>query len=271
MKKNLIVYYSYEGNCVEISNAIQEVIDADVLRLVPKKEKTTKSLFRFIWGGIQVYMTKKPELKKYDIDLSKYNNIFIGSPCWFGTYAPPINTFLSENDIKNKNIYLFVCDGGNLRNTWKNYEEALKQNKIVSKIDFVYPIKNGIKEAKTKAKEWALANIKNNLEKTSGEAKYIDISRMSRGEKDNLIIELQDKIFRLERELLIRKSIDDRYIDGLIQSRYNETKKLIDDPVLTLASGKQVKFSSLSSEQLEYLESLGGKEKNIINFKYMFF
>lgn len=84
---------------------------------------------------------------------------------------------------------------------------------------------------------------------------------MSRGEKDNLIIELQDKIFRLERKLLIRKSVDDRYIDGLIQSRYNETKKLIDDPVLTLTSGKQVKFSSLSSEQLEYLESLGGKVK----------
>ena len=158
--KNLIVYYSYEGNCEEISKAILEVIDADVLKVVPKKEKKTKSLFRFVWGGMQVYMTKKPELEKYNVDLSKYDNIIIGSPCWFGTYAPPINTFLSENEIKNKNIFLFVCNGGNTRNTWKNYEETWKGNTIVSKIDFVYPIKNGIEDAKKKAKEWAVSYLK---------------------------------------------------------------------------------------------------------------
>lgn len=158
--KNLIVYYSYEGNCEEISKAIQEVIDADVLKVVPKKEKKTKSLFRFVWGGMQVYMTKKPELEKYNVDLSKYDNIIIGSPCWFGTYAPPINTFLSENEIKDKNIFLFVCNGGNMRNTWKNYEETLKENTIVSKIDFVYPIKNGIEDTKKKVKEWAVSYLK---------------------------------------------------------------------------------------------------------------
>ena len=117
-------------------------------------------LIGFVWGGMQVYMTKKLELEKYTIDLSKYDNIIIGSPCWFGTYAPPINTFLSENEIKDKNIFLFVCNGGNMRNTWKNYEKALRGNKIVSKIDFVYPVKNGIEEAKNKAKEWIVGYLK---------------------------------------------------------------------------------------------------------------
>ena len=98
--------------------------------------------FKYIW----------PKLKKYDIDLSKYDNIIIGSPCWFGTYAPPINTFLTENKLQNKNIYLFVCNGGNLRNTWKNYEKILKGNKIISKLDLIYPIKTGITPAKEKAK-----------------------------------------------------------------------------------------------------------------------
>lgn len=157
--KNLIVYYSYEGNTEEIVKGMQDVIKADVLKLVPKKEKKTKSLFRFVWGGIQVYMTKKPELEEYNIDLSKYDNIIIGSPCWFGTFAPPINTFLLDNKLENKNIYLLVCNGGNLRNTWKNYKEILKENKIVSTLDLIYPIKNGIEEAKNEANEW----IKNNL------------------------------------------------------------------------------------------------------------
>lgn len=82
--KNLIVYYSYEGNSEAIANAIQEEIEADIIKIVPKKERKTKSLFRFVWGGIQVYMNKNVELEKYDKDISKYDNIIIGSPCWFG-------------------------------------------------------------------------------------------------------------------------------------------------------------------------------------------
>lgn len=158
--RNLIVYYSYEGNTEELVKGMKEIIEADVLKLVPKNEKKSKSLFRFVWGSLQVYMTKKPELEEYDVDLSQYDNIIIGSPCWFGSYAPPINTFLSENKIENKNIYLLMCDGNNLRNTWKNYEEALKGNNIVSKIDLVYPIKNGIEDAKSKVNEWIKSNLK---------------------------------------------------------------------------------------------------------------
>ena len=62
--------------------------------------------------------------------------------------------------MKNKNIYLFVCNGGNIRNTWKNYEEVLKGNHIVSKLDLVYPIKNGIEDAKKKTNEWITSNLK---------------------------------------------------------------------------------------------------------------
>lgn len=158
--KNLIVYYSYEGNTEALVNGMQKVIEADILKLVPKKERKTKSLFRFVWGGMQVYMTKKPALETYNIDLSQYKNIIIASPCWFGTYAPPINTFLSENKLENKNIYLLVCNGGNLRNTWKNYEETLTGNNIISKLDIVYPIKNGLDKSIDKTNNWILDNLK---------------------------------------------------------------------------------------------------------------
>lgn len=153
--KSLIIYYSYEGNCEEISKAIKEVTNADVLCIEPKKEKKTKSLYRFIWGGMQVYMTKKPELVPYTINLEKYDTIFIGTPVWFGTYAPPINTFLSENEIKNKNIGIFICSGNNKRNIFENFEKVLCDNKIIGEIEFIYPIKNGIESAKQKAKKWA--------------------------------------------------------------------------------------------------------------------
>lgn len=158
--KSLVVYYSYEGNTETLVKEIEKRIDVDILKLVPIKEYKTSSLYRFMFGFLQVYKTKKPALEKYNLDLSKYDNIIIASPCWFGSFAPPINTFLNENKIINKNIYLLMCNGGNLRNTWKNYEQALKGNNIVSKIDFVYPIKNGIEDAKKKLFNWLDKNFK---------------------------------------------------------------------------------------------------------------
>ncbi|MGN0295303.1 MAG: flavodoxin family protein [Lachnospiraceae bacterium] len=158
--KNLIVYYSYEGNTEELVKGMQQVIDADVLKLTVKDEKPTKSMFRFMWGGMQVYMKKKPELESYRIDLNAYDNIIIGTPCWFGTYAPAVNTFLSDNRISGKNIYLLVCNGGNMRHTWNDFEKTLEGNTIVSKMDLVYPIKNGIAEAKKKVNEWIVGAIR---------------------------------------------------------------------------------------------------------------
>ncbi len=157
--KTLVVYYSYEGNTLKLVEAIKEKFDVDVLELKPKKERKTKTLFRFIWGGIQVYMKKKPKLEEYSINLDEYDSIIFGSPCWFGTYAPPINTFISENDIKNKNIYLFVSNGGNLRHTFKDFEKSLIGNNIVSTLELKYPIKTGIEESINKTINWLNKNL----------------------------------------------------------------------------------------------------------------
>lgn len=109
----------------------------------------------------------------------------------------------------------------------------------------------------------SLFKIRTILTETTKPINYIDTSKMSRKEKDNLIVELQNKIHSLQSQLLIRKSVDERYINGLIRGKYDEIMKLIDDPVLTLPSGTQMQFSSLSSEQLEYLESLDENNKKL--------
>lgn len=152
--KTLIVYYSYEGNCEALAKSMAAATGADVLKLEVENEKPTKSAFRFVWGGMQVYMTKKPALKPYTVDLSQYDNIVIATPCWFGTYAPAINTFLSDNHFTGKKVCLLVCNGGNLRNTWSNFETALAGNSIAGKLDLVYPIKNGIEAAQKTANDW---------------------------------------------------------------------------------------------------------------------
>lgn len=44
-------------------------------------------------------------LRKYqdiNVDLSKYDNIILGTPVWWYTITPVIRTFLSENNLERK-------------------------------------------------------------------------------------------------------------------------------------------------------------------------
>lgn len=112
--KTLIVYYSLEGNTEYAAERIAGVLQADTLRLRPKKAYADKGFAKFFWGGKSAVMAEKPELEAYDIDLSDYDRIIIGFPVWASNFTPPIRTFLSENmsELKGKKIAVFACQSG---------------------------------------------------------------------------------------------------------------------------------------------------------------
>lgn len=45
-------------------------------------------------------------------NIADYDIIFLGSPIWSGTIAPPVKTFLSGHDLSGKRIIPFVTHGG---------------------------------------------------------------------------------------------------------------------------------------------------------------
>ena len=54
----------------------------------------------------------KPELSAKVDDMQKYDVIFVGSPNWWGTMAPPVATFLTSYDLKGKTVIPFFTHGG---------------------------------------------------------------------------------------------------------------------------------------------------------------
>lgn len=138
--KSLIVYYSLEGNCKFISEKIQAITNSDILRLKPVKDIKSKGFARYIWGGKQVVMNIKPKLEEFDKNINDYDVIFLGTPVWAGSFAPALNTFLSENEIKNKKVVLFCCSGGGQGKTFEKLKERLQGNKILGEIDFIEPL-----------------------------------------------------------------------------------------------------------------------------------
>ena len=45
-------------------------------------------------------------------NIGKFDLIFIGSPNWYSTIAPPVVTFLSEYDFSGKRVIPFISHGG---------------------------------------------------------------------------------------------------------------------------------------------------------------
>ena len=146
--KNLVVFYSSEGNTKFIASQIAKKVNADILELKTKKEYPNKGFKKYFWGGRSVLFNQKPELIEYDKNINEYDNIFIGTPIWVGTYAPPYNTFLAENKIYNKNIYLFACHGGGgAEKFYNNIKKEIPDNNFVSEIDFNEPLNNDKSQA----------------------------------------------------------------------------------------------------------------------------
>ena len=113
--KDLIVYFSLEGNTEYAAKRIREKTGADLLKLIPKKAYHDKGLAKFVWGGKSALMAEKPELEQKDIDLSLYDRIIFGFPVWASSFAPPLRTFIIDHaeELKGKRFAAYACQSGN--------------------------------------------------------------------------------------------------------------------------------------------------------------
>lgn len=155
--KSIIIYYSLEGNTKLIATLIKENTGADIVQLQPAKEVPKSGFMKYFWGGKSVVFNEQPELLNPPIDLNDYDTIFIGSPVWNASYAPPLTTFFTNNPIKDKHIYLFGCHGGGGTKKFnQKLTELLVGNSVVSTIEFKDPLKLNQEEVALKVKNWLL-------------------------------------------------------------------------------------------------------------------
>ncbi len=112
--RDLIVYYSLEGNTEYAALRLKEKLGARARCLTPVKPISTKGLAKFFWGGKSAIMGEKPELESYEIDLSEVDRIIFGFPVWASNFAPPIRTFIEDNReaLAGKRFAAFACQSG---------------------------------------------------------------------------------------------------------------------------------------------------------------
>jgi flavodoxin len=153
--KKLILYYSFEGNTEFIAKVLAEALNAPIIRIHPTKDLTSTGFSKYVWGGGQVVMGIKPKLEPIEIDLNDFDVIFLGTPIWAGTYAPPIKTLLEDGVIKNKRVFYFYTHEGGAQNAVKRAETGIsKYNQFIAAAGFLDVLKN-TDENSRKAQLWA--------------------------------------------------------------------------------------------------------------------
>lgn len=152
----LVVFFSLEGNTKFIAEKISETLHADMVGLQTSKEYPQKGFMKYFWGGKSVIFGEQPDLINETIAIDSYDTIFIGTPIWAGSYAPPIKSFLSQYHMEGKKIALFACHGGGgADKCFQKMKEVLSENEVIGEMAFVDPLKNDTEKNAQKAVKWA--------------------------------------------------------------------------------------------------------------------
>lgn len=110
----LVICYSQSGtkSTLTMGRWIQQLTGADLVEIVPviPYPDSYAATVKQAYGEIN--SKTKPALKPLEKTPKDYDVVFIGTPVWFGTFAPPLRTFFAENDLSGKKVVPFCTHGG---------------------------------------------------------------------------------------------------------------------------------------------------------------
>jgi flavodoxin len=111
-KHILIVYFSRSGNTRKIANLIQQEVGGTLHEIQPAVSYPGAYNAVVEQAKKEIQAGYKPALQSTLDHVESYDTVFVGSPNWWSTIAPPVATFLSEYDLSGKTIAPFCTHGG---------------------------------------------------------------------------------------------------------------------------------------------------------------
>lgn len=110
--KILIVYYTRTGNTENFANQIKKLVGGDLFRIETVDEYPPSYQEVLKVSKVEIDNKYKPPIKNLVENMDEYDIVFVGTPNWYSTMAPPVATFLSMHDLSEKTIIPFATHGG---------------------------------------------------------------------------------------------------------------------------------------------------------------
>ena len=107
----LIVYYSWSGNTRAIAELIGRETGGTLFEIEPVQSYSTNYVAVVEQAKEEIQSGFRPDLKALP-EIDSYKVVFLGSPIWWHTMAPPLAAFIDSSDLKNKTVVPFHTHGG---------------------------------------------------------------------------------------------------------------------------------------------------------------
>lgn len=148
----LIVYYTFSGNTGLVAETIKKKTGGELIKIEPVENYYRADLEEY--AKKQVDEGYKTKIKNNPIDITAYDTIFIGSPIWWFTFAPPVHTFLSEYDFKGKRVAPFCTQISAYGSFFSDVEKACPGAKVLPGRDFRSAEISDMKKVNAKIDAW---------------------------------------------------------------------------------------------------------------------
>ncbi len=126
-----VVYFSWspDGNTRFAAETIAKKAGADLFEIKAETPYSTDYGKCCDEAKPECYGKKLRPIKPIEgLDLSKYDVVFVGTPNWWGTMAPPVRTWVtqSKDALKGKTVCLFQTHGGGgMQRVGKEFAEVI--------------------------------------------------------------------------------------------------------------------------------------------------
>lgn len=153
MRKDiLIAYYSWSGNTKRIAEIIQQEVGGFLFEIELETPYPSSYQATVDQAKKEIKEGYRPAIKGKVENIEMFNIVFIGTPNWWSTIAPPVATFLIQYDFSNKTIVPFCTHGGGGQGRIVKDIEKLCPNAKILEIFSVYDGDN--KNLKEKISSW---------------------------------------------------------------------------------------------------------------------
>lgn len=129
---NLIIYFSVYGSTKKFAQLVQQRVGGDLVEVKPVVPYQTgyKELLDF--SKREVDSRVLTPFQELDIDISKYDTVFVGYPMWWYSYPPIIKNFFAKYDMAGKTIVPFnTHEGSGDGGTYREIAHDLPQSKVL--------------------------------------------------------------------------------------------------------------------------------------------
>ena len=129
-----IYYYSHGGDVAALAETIAKHYQMESVELKPLKPYGKMMFFLQALG--QTLGRKKPPLKDYPKPQGN-ESMFICFPVWADNFAAPVNTFLAENDLRDRKVILASCSqSSEPQVAWKTFISECPGTKLLGMKNF---------------------------------------------------------------------------------------------------------------------------------------